>query len=193
MKRNEIQKQLEQDPRNKKYADRGISPLMQVDSQARILIIGQAPGRKTEEAGVLFSDKSGETLLSWMEIDKTTFYSPVIAIMPMDFYYPGKGTSGDLPPRKFIAEEYHKKLLALMPDIELTILIGNYAVKHYLGKSMKRNLTETVYCFREYLPAYFPIVHPSPLNFRWQKKNPWFLEDVVPALQEQVSSILHHD
>lgn len=186
----EIRKQLEQDVRNESYTNRGVSPVFQVDSDARILIIGQAPGRKVEETGIPFNDKSGEKLISWMGIDKETFYSKKIAIVPMDFYYPGKGKSGDLPPRKFIAEEYHPEILKLMPDISLTILIGKYSMDCYLKDRKKRNLTETVEAFREYLPDYFPIVHPSPLNFRWQAKNPWFEEEVVPALQKRVHEVL---
>ena len=108
----------------------------------------------------------------------------------MDFYYPGKGRTGDLPPRKFIGEEYHGQLLALMPDIDMTILVGKYSMDYYLAGRMKRNLTETVKCYDEYLPEFFPIVHPSPLNFRWQRRNPWFEKDVVPVLKKSVSSIL---
>ena len=186
----EIIKQLEQDKRNESYTNRGVSPVFQVDKDARILIIGQAPGRKVEETGIPFNDKSGEKLISWMGIDKETFYSKKIAIVPMDFYYPGKGKSGDLPPRKFIAEEYHPEILNLMPDISLRILIGKYSMDYYLKERKKRNLTETVEAFREYLPDYFPIVHPSPLNFRWQAKNPWFEEEVVPALQKRVHEVL---
>lgn len=110
--------------------------------------------------------------------------------MPMDFYYPGKGKTGDLPPRKFIANEYHQEILTLMPKVELTILIGQYAIKYYLKNQMKENLTETVRNYQEYLPKYFPIVHPSPLNFRWQAKNQWFEKDVVPVLQKIVETIL---
>ncbi len=127
--------------------------------------------------------------MQWMGIDRDTFYSEKIAILPMDFYYPGKGRTGDLPPRSFIAKEYHKDILDLMPDIKLTILIGSYSMKYYLGKGMKENLTETVRSYKEYLPKYFPIVHPSPLNFRWQKANPWFEGEVVPVLREMVGKI----
>ena len=188
----EITEQLKADERNQPYTSRGISPVFQISSEARILIIGQAPGRKVEETGIPFNDKSGEKLMSWMGIDRDTFYSPEIAIVPMDFYYPGKGKSGDLPPRKFIAEEYHPEILAMMPDIRLTILIGKYSMDYYL-KGKKKNLTETVASYREYLPKYFPIVHPSPLNFRWQAKNPWFEEQVVPDLQKRVHDILAND
>ena len=184
-----IIKKLKEDSRNKSYTERGIPPIFQVSPKAQILIIGQAPGKKVEESLIPFNDKSGEKLVQWMGIDRDTFYSEKIAILPMDFYYPGKGKTGDLPPRSFIAKEYHKDILDLMPDIKLTILIGSYSMKYYLGKEMKDNLTETVRSYKEYLPKYFPIVHPSPLNFRWQKANPWFEGEVVPVLRDMVGKI----
>jgi len=185
-----IIKRLKEDSRNKSYTERGIPPIFQVSPKAQILIIGQAPGKKVEESLIPFNDKSGEKLVQWMGIDRDTFYSEKIAILPMDFYYPGKGKTGDLPPRSFIAKEYHKDILDLMPDIKLTILIGSYSMKYYLGKEMKENLTETVRSYKEYLPKYFPIVHPSPLNFRWQKANPWFEGEIVPVLRDMVGKIL---
>ena len=185
-----IIKKLKEDSRNKSYTERSIPPIFQVSPKAQILIIGQAPGKKVEESLIPFNDKSGEKLVQWMGIDRDTFYSEKIAILPMDFYYPGKGKTGDLPPRSFIAKEYHKDILDLMPDIKLTVLIGSYSMKYYLGKGMKENLTETVRSYKEYLPKYFPIVHPSPLNFRWQKANPWFEGEVVPVLRDKVHKIL---
>ena len=185
-----IIKKLKEDSRNKSYTERSIPPIFQVSPKAQILIIGQAPGKKVEESLIPFNDKSGEKLVQWMGIDRDTFYSEKIAILPMDFYYPGKGKTGDLPPRSFIAKEYHKDILDLMPDIKLTILIGSYSMKYYLGKGMKENLTETVRSYKEYLPKYFPIVHPSPLNFRWQKANPWFEGEIVPVLRDKVHKIL---
>lgn len=185
-----IIKRLKEDSRNKSYTERGIPPIFQVSPKAQILIIGQAPGKKVEESLIPFNDKSGEKLVQWMGIDRDTFYSEKIAILPMDFYYPGKGKTGDLSPRSFIAKEYHKDILDLMPDIKLTILIGSYSMKYYLGKNMKENLTETVRSYKEYLPKYFPIVHPSPLNFRWQKANPWFEGEIVPVLRDMVGKIL---
>ena len=184
-----IIKKLKEDSRNKSYTERGIPPIFQVSPKAQILIIGQAPGKKVEESLIPFNDKSGEKLVQWMGIDRDTFYSEEIAILPMDFYYPGKGKTGDMPPRSFIAKEYHKDILDLMPDIKLTILIGSYSMKYYLGKGMKENLTETVRSYKEYLPKYFPIVHPSPLNFRWQKANPWFEGEIVPVLRDMVGKI----
>lgn len=185
-----IVEELKADERNAEYTRRGIPPIFQLNKDAKILIIGQAPGRKVEESKIPFDDKSGEKLISWMGIDRETFYSDKIAILPMDFYYPGKGKTGDLPPRKFIAEEYHHEILDELTDIEMTLLIGMYSMDYYLKGKMKRNLTETVRSYEEYLPKYFPIVHPSPLNFRWQAKNPWFTEEVVPVLAERVAKIL---
>ena len=185
-----IIKQIELDKRNTEYTNKNIPPILQVDKEARILIVGQAPGKKVEESLIPFNDKSGETLISWMGIDKDTFYSKEIAIVPMDFYYPGKAKTGDLPPRKFIAQEYHGHILKELNNIELTILIGKYSMDYYLKGRTKKNLTETVRCFDEYLPEYFPIVHPSPLNFRWQAKNPWYIEDVVPMLKKTIRKIL---
>jgi len=189
-KMEEIIKKLKSDPRNASYTLREVPPILQISEDAEILIIGQAPGAKVEENKIPFKDKSGEKLRNWMGIDEATFYSEKIAIMPMDFYYPGKGKTGDLQPRKFIAEEYHEDIMKLMPKIKLIILIGEYAIKYYLKDIRKKNLTETVKCFQEYLPKYFPIVHPSPLNFRWQAKNPWFERDVVPVLRQKVHTIL---
>ena len=185
-----IVEELKADERNAEYTRRGIPPIFQLNKDAKILIIGQAPGRKVEESQIPFDDKSGEKLISWMGIDRETFYSDKIAILPMDFYYPGKGKTGDLPPRKFIAEEYHRELLDELTNVEMTLLIGKYSMDYYLKGRMKRNLTETVRSYEEYLPKYFPIVHPSPLNFRWQAKNPWFENEVVPVLQKRVRKIL---
>ena len=187
---NNITEKLKRDPRNTSYTKRGVGPIYQLSDKAEILIIGQAPGRKVEESGVPFADKSGEKLREWMGVSEEEFYSKKVAILPMDFYYPGKGKTGDLPPRKFIAEEYHPEISKLMPNIKLTILIGQYATKYYLGSKAQENLTETVRAFHDYLPEYFPIVHPSPLNFRWQAKNPWFEKEVVPILQKQIREIL---
>ncbi len=181
---------LESDKRNQEFTLRGIHPILQINPQAKVLIIGQAPGKRAEESSLPFFDRSGVTLRRWMNVDESVFYSPEIAILPMDFYYPGKGKTGDLPPRRFIAEEYHEKLLSLMPSIRLTILIGSYSQAYYLKELRRETLTETVFHFRDYLPTYFPIVHPSPLNFRWLAKNPWFEKEAVPALEKAVASAL---
>ncbi|WP_297281718.1 uracil-DNA glycosylase family protein [uncultured Anaerococcus sp.] len=186
----DIIEEIKNDPRNKDYTDKGLVPILQADPEAKILLVGQAPGRVVEETGVPFNDKSGEKLRRWMGIDNDTFYSEKIAIVPMDLYYPGKAKQGDKAPRKFIAEDYHDKILKTMPKIELTILIGTYSQKYYLGKNSKKNLTETVRNYEEYLPEYFPIVHPSPLTIGWLKKNPWFEEENLPELKRIVGQIL---
>ena len=187
----EITEELKSDERNRSYTERGITPIFQINKEAKVLIIGQAPGKKVEESGIPFHDKSGERLMDWMGIDPETFYSEQIAIMPMDFYYPGKAKTGDLPPRSFIAREYHKQIREAMPEVSLTLLSGSYSVHYYLKGREKKNMTETVKAFQEYLPDYFPIVHPSPLNNIWLKKNPWFEEEVVPELRERVCAALN--
>jgi uracil-DNA glycosylase len=130
-------------------------------------------------------------LRDWLGVSDEKFYDVnLFAILPMDFYFPGKGPHGDLPPRRGFASTWHPKILANLRNIQLTILIGRYAQNEYLGSTKKANLTDTVRSFRDYLPDYFPIVHPSPLNFRWQAKNPWFLSEVIPALREVVTAAL---
>ena len=187
----QLKKEIMADSDNKKYTDEGIEPLFSASSTAKILIIGQAPGIKAQESKIFFNDKSGVKLREWMGIDDEIFYkSGLIGVIPMDFYYPGKGKSGDLPPRKNFAPKWHSKVLELMPNLELIILVGKYAQDYYLRNDKKENLTATVFSYEQYLPRYFPIVHPSPLNFRWQKKKPWVIEEVVPDLQKRVKEIL---
>lgn len=180
------------DPENVWAAERGWGPLYTAGPKARLVIIGQAPGMRAQVSGIPWNDPSGVTLREWLGVSDSEFYeSGAISVLPMDFYYPGRGRSGDLPPRRGFAATWHPQLLALMPDVRLTLLIGKYAQSHYLGSTAKRTLTETVRAFREYLPsAVMPLVHPSPLNFRWQAKNPWFAEEVLPALGTEVRRIL---
>lgn len=183
--------QIARDPANLVFHDKGYEPLFVASRDAKIAVIGHAPGKNAQEAGIIWGDASGERLISWMGIDEVTFReSGRIALLPMDFYYQGKRKSGDLPPRKDFAPRWHGELLSLMPDIRLMILVGNYAQGYYLGHDRKKNLTETVRSYRDYLPRFFPIVHPSPLNFRWLMHNPWFEQDVIPALQQQVEAAL---
>ena len=183
----QLKKDIMLDVDNKVYSDKGIEPLFSAPRTAKILIIGQAPGIKAQESRMFFNDKSGVKLREWMGIDNELFYnSGLIGVVPMDFYYPGKGKSGDLPPRKNFAHKWHPRVLKLMPDIKLIILVGKYAQNYYLKDKKEKNLTGTVKNYKKYLPKYFPIVHPSPLNFRWQAKNPWFLEEVVPVLKKMV-------
>ena len=189
----QLKKDIMLDVDNKVYSDKGIEPLFSAPRTAKILIIGQAPGIKAQESRIFFNDKSGVKLREWMGIDNELFYnSGLIGVVPMDFYYPGKGKSGDLPPRKNFAHKWHPRVLELMPDIKLIILVGKYAQDYYLKDKKEKNLTETVKNYKKYLPKYFPIVHPSPLNFRWHNKNPWFLEEIVPKLKYRVSRILEN-
>ena len=174
------------------FTEQGIEPLYYAGENARINIIGQAPGRKAQDTKIFWNDASGVRLRDWMGVSDDVFYhSGKIAVIPLDFYYPGKGKSGDLPPRKGFAEKWHQPLLDLMPNIELTILVGNYAQRYYLELNSKDTLTQTVKDYQKYLPNFFPIVHPSPLNYRWLKKNPWYEESVVPDLKERVAMILN--
>lgn len=153
--------------------------MFRASSSARLLIVGQAPGWKVHESGVPWDDASGERLREWLGISAQDFYNEKqVAILPVGFCYPGTGEYGDLPPRKECFPLWHGRLLAQMPKIELTVLLGQYAHAAYLGKRRKRNLTETVKAWREYLPQYLPLPHPSPLNNRWLAKNRWFEKDL---------------
>lgn len=186
-----IKRSIINDPMNVEMKSKGYQPLYSAGAKAQLVIIGQAPGIRAQESMKPWDDASGATLRSWFGISDEQFYDPnQVALIPMDFYYPGKGASGDLPPRKGFAEKWHGQLLDLMPNVQLIILIGAYAQKYYLGESIKKNLTETVRSHRDYAPTYFPLVHPSPLNFRWQAKNPWFEKEVVPKLRENVARVL---
>ncbi|KHD46117.1 uracil-DNA glycosylase family protein [Streptococcus hongkongensis] len=179
------------DNQNKIYTDQGIKPLYAAPETAKIIIVGQAPGIIAQETKLYWNDRSGIRLREWLDVDNDTFYnSGLFGIIPMDFYYPGKGKSGDLPPRNGFADKWHERILKMMPHVEMLILVGQYAQKHYLGKDCKKTLTETVKSYEEYLPTYFPLVHPSPRNQIWMKKNPWFQDQVIPTLQKRVADIL---
>lgn len=169
----------------------GPRPVFQLHPRATILVAGQAPGRKVHETGIPFNDPSGDRLREWMGIDKRMFYdAKKIAILPMGFCYPGTGKSGDLPPRPECAEHWRKKLLAPLPNIELTLIIGQYAQDWHLGKRQKKNLTETVRAWKEYWPEMLAMPHPSPRNNIWLKKNPWFEKDILPPLQARIQALL---
>ncbi len=159
-------------------------------SQARILIIGQAPGKRVHETGIPWNDPSGDRLREWLQISEEDFYNPNhIAIIPMGFCYPGKGKSGDLPPRKECAPLWHPQLLPLLPNIELTLLIGQYAQQRYLEKK-PRTLTDTVKQWQTYLPSNIPLPHPSPRNRAWFANNPWFESEAIPELRYRVQQSL---
>lgn len=182
---------IQNDPENQAFTQQGIQPLYYASATARINIIGQAPGRIAQEKRKFWDDPSGDRLRTWLGVSREEFYhSGKIAILPMDFYYPGKGKSGDRPPRKDFAPKWHHQLLKLMPNIQLTILVGSYANHKYLHLKSKERLTDIVKNYQQYLPAYFPIVHPSPRNQIWEAKNPWFTKEVVPDLQQRVRTIM---
>lgn len=175
----------------KEHLPHGPNPVIQASSKAKLLIIGQAPGKKVHESGIPWDDASGNQLRKWLGVDKGIFYNPdIVALVPMGFCYPGRGTSGDLPPRPECAPQWHDALLSNMTQVQLTILIGQYAQNHYLGKNAKENLTATVQAFNEYLPGYLPLPHPSPRNRFLLYKNPWFEAELVPILQAQVRQIV---
>ncbi len=165
-------------------------PIIQASKSSKIVIIGQAPGQKVQESGIPWDDASGDNLRKWLNIDKQTFYDEkVFALVPMGFCFPGTGKSGDLPPRPECASLWHQKTLSEMTDVRLVVLIGQFAQNYYLENSRKQTLTETVRDYKEYLPKFFPLPHPSPRNNIWQKKNKWFKEHVIQALQEKIHSI----
>ena len=169
----------------------GPNPVLRASTSARILIAGQAPGIRVHESSIPFDDPSGDRLREWLGVDRDTFYdSGQIAIIPMGFCYPGTGKSGDLPPRPECAATWHQQLMDLLPRVELILAIGQYAQSWHLGATRKRNLTETVRCWRVYQPRFLPLPHPSPRNNIWLKKNPWFAKLVIPNLQQSVARIL---
>jgi uracil-DNA glycosylase family 4 len=173
-----------------KYLPNKPRPIIQAGINAKIVIIGQAPGQKVQDSGIPWDDQSGNELRRWLGVSKKEFYdSNVFALVPMGFCYPGKGASGDLPPRPECASLWHQRLLSKMMQVQLIILIGQYAQKYYLGEELKPTLTDTVKNFKAYLPKYLPLVHPSPRNKVWQKKNPWFEAEIVPALRLVVEGI----
>ena len=169
----------------------GTRPIITANPKSKIVIIGQAPGLAVHNSGIPWDDKSGDSLRNWMQVDKTTFYDPKqIALIPMAFCYPGRGKSGDLPPRKECAPLWHHQLLAQMSEVKLIVLVGRYAQVYYLKDQAKSTLTETVQSFEEYLPNYFVLPHPSPRNNIWQAKNEWFGIEVIPRLQTEIKKHL---
>lgn len=169
----------------------GPRPVFNIHPRSRIVIIGQAPGRKVHETGIPWDDPSGKRLRNWLGVDDSTFYNPeYFAILPMGFCYPGKGRSGDLPPRPECAPKWHEPLLRMMPEAQLTLLFGQYALERYLGDKRQKNLTETVRNWKAYHPDFLPMPHPSPRNQIWERRNPWFGEEVLQYLRKRVEGIL---
>jgi len=168
----------------------GCKPLIQVGASARILIIGQAPGKKAHDSQTPWNDASGKRLRDWLGVSAAEFYDAnLVALMPMGFCYPGSGTAGDLPPRPECAPLWHDRLRQAMPHIDLTILIGRFALERYASDLPGTTLTEQVSNYRSIAPQRFPVVHPSPRNGIWLKKNPWFEQDVIPELQAAVRRV----
>ncbi|MFN9731872.1 MAG: uracil-DNA glycosylase family protein [Pseudomonadota bacterium] len=172
----------------------GPRPVLRASTTARLLIVGQAPGTRVHATGIPWNDPSGDRLRDWMGIDRDAFYdADRIAIVPMGFCYPGRGPSGDRPPRPECAPTWHPRLLALMPAIEAALLVGRYAQAHYLGAACRPTLTETVQAHADYGPRFLPLPHPSPRNVGWRLRNPWFEAEVVPALRRREADLLRGD
>jgi uracil-DNA glycosylase len=169
----------------------GPRPVLRASPSARLLIVGQAPGTKVHASGIPWDDASGARLRDWLDMTPELFYdSARVAIVPMGLCYPGKGASGDLPPRPECAPLWHARLLAQMPQIALTLLVGQYAQAHYLGKAAQAGVSDTVAAFGSHLPRFLPLPHPSPRNVGWFRRNPWFEQEVVPALRARVRQVL---
>jgi uracil-DNA glycosylase len=170
----------------------GPRPILRARDSARLLIIGQAPGTRVHETGIPWNDPSGDRLRQWLNVERETFYDESrIAIVPMGFCYPGRDASGgDSPPRPECAPLWHPPLLAALPQVALTLLVGLYAQKHYLGARRRKTLTDTVRAWADYAPAFLPLPHPSWRNTAWLKKNPWFEAELLPQLRDRVRALL---
>ena len=164
-------------------------PVFRVGKSARLLVVGQAPGRRVHETGIPWNDPSGDVLRHWLAMDRATFYDTArIAIVPIGLCYPGTVEGADLPPMPRCAPIWQPRFRAALPNLSLTLLVGSYAQKYYLGSRAKRSLSETVQAFREYLPDFFPLPHPSWRNKAWLMRNPWFAREVIPALRRRVNA-----
>ena len=172
------------------FLDDGPRPIVQASGRARIVIIGQAPGRRVHESGVPWNDPSGRTLRSWLGLTDEQFYDPdVVALVPMGFCYPGSASSGDKPPRPECAPLWHDPLLGHLPEDRLEIIIGTYAQRRYIT-DRKKTLTETVANWATYLPGQVVLPHPSPRNQHWLTRNPWFESDTLPAVRARIAGFL---
>ncbi|WP_038291021.1 uracil-DNA glycosylase family protein [Zooshikella ganghwensis] len=174
----------------KEHLPLGANPVLRATETAKILIVGQAPGTRVHATGIPWNDPSGDRLHMWLDLDREQFYDESnIAIIPVGLCYPGKGKSGDLPPRPECAPKWHPLLRPLMPNIQFTLLVGQYAQQYYL-QDQHKTLTARVSHWQQCLPDYLPLPHPSPRNTLWLRKNPWFEADVVPFLQSHIRKIL---
>ena len=170
----------------------GPRPVLHVDARARLLIASQAPGRRVHATGLSFNDASGDRLREWLGIDRATFYANKhLAIMAMGLCYPGRDAKGgDKPPVKRCAPTWHPRIRPLLANVELTLLVGSYAQRFYLGERAKPTLDATVAAWRDYLPDFLPLPHPSWRNTGWLKRNPWFAKEVLPHLRGEVRRLL---
>ena len=167
-------------------------PVFRVGRGARLLIIGQAPGRRVHDTGIPWNDPSGDRLRAWLAVDRDAFYdSTRIAIVPTGLCYPGTVNGSDLPPRPECAPLWQPRFRAALPEVRLTLLVGQYAQAHILGAARKNTLAETVRAYHEYLPTYFPLPHPSWRNTAWIARNPWFEAVLLPALRHAVRNVWH--
>ncbi|MCB1971544.1 MAG: uracil-DNA glycosylase family protein [Geminicoccaceae bacterium] len=174
-----------------KYLPLGPRPIIRAQTSARILLIGQAPGTKVHASGIPWNDASGDRLRLWMGLDRETFYDESrVAIMPMGFCYPGKGQSGDLPPRPECAPLWHGRVMAHLPNLELILLVGSYAIHYYLKSGKKQTLTDSVRNWRDAPSPYLPLPHPSPRNIAWFKRNPWMDNELIPYMKDRVGALL---
>ena len=168
----------------------GPRPVFLVGRRARLMIVGQAPGRRVHLTGVPWNDPSGEQLRAWLAMDRAQFYDTRrVAILPAGLCYPGSGARGDLPPRPECAPLWQPRFRAALPGIRLTLLVGMHAQAYYLGRQRKPTLAGTVRAWREYQPEFFPLPHPSPRNRLWLKRNPWFVKEVLPALRRRLRAL----
>lgn len=166
-------------------------PVLRASATATLLVVGQAPGTLVHGSGIPWNDASGMRLRDWLRIDRDSFYDESrVAIVPMGFCYPGRGASGDLPPRAECSQTWHPRLLPMLGEVRLILAIGQYAQQYFLGAQRKKTLTDTVRAWQEYAPRYFPLPHPSPRNIAWFQHNPWFEREVLPALRERVALAL---
>ncbi|PTB20487.1 uracil-DNA glycosylase [Trinickia symbiotica] len=169
----------------------GPRPVLQAGRSARVLVVGQAPGARVHETGIPWDDRSGERLREWMGIGPDIFYDEErIALLPMGYCYPGRGKSGDLPPRPECAQRWLQRVLAELPGIELTLLVGAYAQRHFLAGERRATLTETVSAWRDYGEKRIPMPHPSGRNQGWFKHHPWFERELLPVLRSRVATVL---
>lgn len=187
-----IKNEIMNDAANSEFTAKGWLPLYTISPKSKIMIIGQAPGLKAQISQIAWNDLSGDKLRAWLGVTKEQFYNTDnFALIPMDFYFPGSGKSGDIPPRKEFAAKWHPQLIENLEELKLIILIGAYSQKYYLKSAAKANLTETVKAYKDYLPLYFPLAHPSPRNIRWHIKNPWFDTEVIPVLKDLIKHIIN--